>query len=453
MIKTKDAPVVVDSEFLAPRPGLVSRLLFIAVVFLPFQQALTLEIGFPLKVTEIGIGLAFVATFFARKEPFAQTYGKSFSVVLAVLVGVSTAYSLVFLTPTHFDVDVYPRGLVVDVALYCGYGLFALLGWRLMSNRLGTDGIGRALMLAVRLTAVYCVVQLGAYFAGVALPGFLNGVTQIGNQYGSPLTRNGPFLEGNYLGFFSGVALFVALHRKDRLGIVLALSCALYSQSTSAMVAIVVGLIVAMLLRPTRAVVLSFVGAAILIAIVVFAIPELQLFIERSLGKLGFGEADVGNLDSSLRSRSALLAAGISVALAYPYFGTGPGRYALWFSDHADFSGGYAPPGIRQIVGNAYVQLAAEVGLIAGLTFGILVLTLVIRNRRIGPYPLGLSLFLVVALNAVPAWTVLTIWVAIAYATSLRPPEPDRGRRVSRKNLKKRHPLTLMQQQPQQQLE
>jgi hypothetical protein len=409
------------------RYDIVTRLLTIAVIFLPFQQALTLDLGFPLKISEIAIGCAFVASIFQPKRQGPRSYGRAFAIVLSGLVLLSTVHSLLFLTPSHFDVDIYPRGLVVDVLLYCAYGLFALLGWRLLSNHLGTERIGRALMVAVRLASIYCVIQLAMWLLGLELPALVHGVTQIGTQYGTPLTRNGPFLEGNYLGFFAGVAFFVALHRRDRLGIALALACALYSQSTSAAMAIAVGLAVAMLLRPSRGIVVGLAGALVLIAVAVYAIPEAQLFVERSLGKLGLGDAVGGNLDSSLRARSALLTAGLAIAAAFPSFGTGPGRFGLWFNDYADFSGGYAPPGIRQIVGNAYVHLAAEIGLLAAASFAGLLLCLIVRNRRIGPYPLGLTLFLIVALNAVPAWTVLTIWVAVAYCTSL-PGSSDAGR-------------------------
>ncbi|MBO0982885.1 O-antigen ligase family protein [Rathayibacter sp. SD072] len=398
----------------------VQRLLFLAIVFMPFQQALTIRVGFPLKITEIAavlaVGLSVVTVPKARHSPI----GREIVSCIGVLVVLATGWALVFKRPEVATAYGYDLGFTNDMLLYCGYALLALTVWWFIGGRLAPSDMERALGLAVRLAFVYCLVQLALHFAGAPFPSFLNSTTQNGATFGVSLPRNGPFLEGNYLGFFAGVALFACLRRRDKLGSVLAVACLIYSQSTSALIATVAAAILTATFRPQRGVGVQIFSVAALGTLLVLAVPDLQRFILAQLSKLGFvsDAVDVGT--RSLLARSQSTNTGFAMALDNPLFGVGPGRFGLWKDDYSEVVQGLTSlRASRGLANNAYAQLGAETGVIALSAFVLLLLILILRGYRRSGVALGLGIFLAVALTSAPSWTALTVWIALAYAASL----------------------------------
>ncbi len=389
--------------------------MFIAVCAVPFQQAFTLEIGFPLKISEMAGILAVVLYVTGeRAGPRPGRYvGAPLQWTLLALVYLSTTLWLIMGPPRETALG-YERGMNADMLLYFVYAALVLvLSW-FAGTRLGPEWIARGLSLAVKLAAVWSLIQLAAHVVGAtALLRLVNANVQIGAAYGVGLPRNGPFLEGNYLGFFAGIALFVVLGRRDWWGVSAAVACLLYSQSTVALVGVVVGVLAVAVLRPAGRVVgvLSFV--ALVGVIVVSFVDVVGVYVTRQLGKLGLiSDASLGaSIEYSLTNRTSSIQRAIDMSEVFPWLGVGPGRYGYWddaFSDTA------ASLGNRGIANNAYAQILAEIGVVAVACFVALVLTLVLRNLRSRRSVLAMAIFLAVGLNAAPSWTVLPIWFAIA---------------------------------------
>ncbi|MEJ1178645.1 MULTISPECIES: O-antigen ligase family protein [unclassified Pseudarthrobacter] len=404
---------------------LAEKLLYLAVVFLPFQQALSLNIGFPLKISEVlGVASVFLLIMEPHRSPH-PFYGRGKLILLGVGVAISTLVSLLVDLPVQAAPG-YANGFLRDILQYAGYGFLVLVvGWY-MASRLGPEVIGKGMGVALRLAASYCVVQLGLWILGTSTAlQVVNGTFQGGTAFGAVLPRNGPFLEGNYLGFFAGVGLLIALRRRDKIGVAAGIFCLLYSQSTIGILGVIAGLFLTMTLRPSgkATTALSFVG--LVAALAVTFVPVVNGLVAHQLAKLGLVDVaeSGGSVSFSLRARTFNTEAGLAMGIDNPLLGVGPGRFGLWQPFYADFTG--LPPGyragIRPIVGNAYVQIFAEVGLLAALAFFLLIAGLLWRLWRQGHgMDLALAAFVAIGLNATPAWTGLPIWVAIAYLASVR---------------------------------
>lgn len=397
----------------------MERLLFGAIVACPFQQAFTLPVGFPLKISEILIGFAAVLVVIERRGA-ARRPGNKNLLFIAVAVLVSTAANISVAVPFE-SLTGYDLGFTLDLVQYAFYAFLVLAAAWLCSAHLSSKDIGRSFGLAVRVAALYSAVQLAAYLAGAqdALA-VVSGNTQVGRSYGLALPRNGPFLEGNYLGFFAGAALLICFGRGDRTGVGCAAGLLVYAQSTSAFLAVFTAVAVILLFRPTSQFVTLLIGAGLAGAILFTFVPAAQSFADVQLAKLGLGdETDiVQNATQSRDGRTDAAKAAYAMALEYPVVGVGPGRFGVYNDRILDSTGRpihTVSSARRPIVNNGYGQIAAEIGIPALLALGAMLAGLAKRARRKDPSILGLAAFVIVGFNTAPSWTTIAAWLAIAF--------------------------------------
>ncbi|WP_424466758.1 O-antigen ligase family protein [Pseudoclavibacter helvolus] len=416
--------------------GLAEKLMYFAIVLMPFQQAFTIPVGFPLKFSEIFGALALILFLVERRTTVHRFAGAGLLAVFALLLTASTIVNLIEpLAPYPFDG--YERGLTFDILQYFGLGAFVLLlAWQ-AGTRLGPDWIARGVNIAIKLAALYCFVQLALGLVGQAqLLAAVQGVTQVGTTFGTSVVRNGPFLEGNLLGFFAGLALFTGMRLKDRVAVWTAIATLLFSQSTSAYLSLAAGGLLLLVVRPSTRVATAG-GALGFLAIATYTfVPAVSRFVNMQLGKLGLGDTNgfSANIEFSMRARSTNIETGFGIASQNPFVGVGPGRYGYWYRDHTDFSDlpvGFALALKRPLANNAYVQIMSELGFFAAIVFVIFLVYLLWRVRRSDRSYLAMGIFVVVALNTSPAWTFIPIWIAIAYLASVKAdvvvdPEPLR---------------------------
>lgn len=400
---------------------LAELFLFLAVVFSPFAQAFTVPIGFPLKLSEMlgGLGVAFLIGE-GRQRSFRTVGGATFGVIASALL-LSAFVNQGRAVPLQ-DHPGYSSGFTFDIVQYTVYGLVVLLvGWYL-ATRLGPYRIGAAISVAVRLALAYCALQLLLWGAGQAdLLTTVQGTTQLGRSYGINLPRNGPFLEGNYLGFFAGVALFICLKRNDRIGAFCALACLIYSQSTSGVIAVVGAFAVTLLIRPKGKIVAVGAFAAVVASAAVTLIPAGESLLNVQLGKLGIvtdANANANLLTYSRDSRADATNVGVQMALDNPLLGVGPGRFGAWNNVTVGSDGvpiNFVYGAVRPIANNGYAQIASEVGLIAFLALVVLLLVVAFRLRRGAAPNIGLVWFVIIGFSTSPSWTALPVWIAISY--------------------------------------
>lgn len=391
-------------------------LLLLAVICIPFQQALTLDIGFPLKASELLVAAGIIAFVVERKGRLVD-YRPTW---LIFSIGVMVLLSSVFVAITtdgSISNSAYPHGLLFDLVQYTVYAIMALMTAIAITAVLTPRDVAIGIGWAVRLAAVYVVIQLIAWGAGSSVVDAINGNFQIGSQYGVQLPRNGPFREGNYLGFFAATSLFFAARSRDILGVILAALLVLFSQSTGAMVGVALAIIAMIILRPTVRKLIVTAVATVVITLFAFFVPVLNRLVVGQLTKLGLVENQLGAAYGySLRARTVNAETGFRMGIYNSVFGVGQGRYEYHYDEYIDRSGlpdNFGVNTVRQIANNAYAQIASETGLIALLIFFIMLVTILVKVRRDSGALVAVVVSLSVGLFAFPAWTNLTAWVVI----------------------------------------
>lgn len=392
------------------------RSLLLAVIFMPFQYALTINLFFPLKISEILIAISIVAYAVAHRRlkwDFAST--------VVLLLALAAFFSTVFNLPSRFDLSTtgYDRPLEADTLLYLGYALFALTLWALL-RRVDREKSIRAVVVSIWTCGAAVLLQWIASITGSSALIAILGFRAVGIGGDTSSLRSGPFLEGQHLGFFAGAALLLAIYRRSYWSVAVAAASIVFSQSTTAYVGLAAGLVCVLILRP-RSRSLSIIGAVGVIgAVVVLTVPALQTILGRQLAKLGFTEfaPDYQFATTSLDIRSAKTSISFDMMLENPIFGVGPGRFGANFGS---FSPNYDLPvyyytsaTARPIAENAYGHVGAELGVAALVLFGSLVLYALLRNWRSSPAIFALAPYLAISVSTQSSWTFLPIWTFIA---------------------------------------
>lgn len=400
------------------------RLLWLTVVTIPFQQAFTVRAGFPLKLVEIFGVLAVLSFVVEYRREILRWRGAIWGAVharivlfIAAVVAVSTIVAL-FRSHPELRQEAYPQGVAIDLLLYFGYAGLALALYVIVSTVSCWGLMIRALRWSVRLAAVYCAVQLLFWSLDVDWLAYVNGHIQVGRLYGISLPRNGPFLEGNYFGFFVVVSTFIVARSRDFVGVALGALMLGYSQSTTAFVALLAGIVFMMILRPTWRSMVILAASALFATLVFFVVPTANRFVMAQLTKLGLVENTLGDAYGySLRTRTVNTETAISIAKDFPLLGVGQGRYGLYYWDYLDRSGlpsNFGERATRPIANNVYAQIASETGLIALVLFLVLLVIVVMTARKDGQFAVGAAVSASVCLVAFPAWTNLMPWIFLA---------------------------------------
>lgn len=386
--------------------------LCLAILTLPFQQAFTLDVGFPLKACEVLGGLGVLLSIIGRRWPRRDSLMVWLVASLAIIVLLSSAINI-FDLPFGLADAAYPNGVGFDLIQYTAYAVLAL-AFCIFLSTVDSKHLLWALAWAVRLTAIYALIQILMWSLDSDLLSYVNARTQIGTQYGIGLPRNGPMREGNYLGMFSVVSFFLMVFRRDTVGAVIALLLVGYTQSTGAMAALLVGLVLSVILRPSLRKMLILVGIAVVTAALAFAIPALNRLVRGQLTKLGLIENQFGDSYTySLRHRTAQSDTAFAIGWDHPFIGVGQGRYAHYFDAYVDREGlpsNFGQNWTHPIANNVYAQISAETGLVALLVFIAILGSVLWTARRYSMELVGAVGALATTLIAFPAWTSLLMW-------------------------------------------
>src|SRR5690606_24703586 len=109
---------------------------------------------------------------------------------------------------------------------------------------------------------------------------------------GDDTLRSGPFLEGQHLGFFAGAGLLVCLHRRAWLGAAVSVGMALYSESTTSLVGLVAGAVLAIVTRPNGKALVTVAAVPVGLGVVAAIYRPFREWILFQLAKLGFLTGD-----------------------------------------------------------------------------------------------------------------------------------------------------------------
>lgn len=390
------------------------KLAVLALVLSPFQYALTLDLGFPLKASEVLILGAMVARIFTLRKHSVKL-SIDFYLVSAIALLVVASFACVFFfqnldTPLP-GVD---RSPLVDLTLYSLYGLFALFTWIIVREVPAIVSVD-ALLQASWLCFAAVVVQ--ALFWFMKIPWVLEGYGFFMGQQGwrvfdVALARSGPFLEGQHLGFFVGAMFIVAVLRARYITAAVLLICVVYSRSTTAFAGIVVAFIVISLLRPTRRVLIIWAAVVVLGGLALITVPGVRSYFALQLAKFGIG--DTGRETRSLEVRSEKTEVGFRMMFDHLPFGVGPGRFSAYYFDYTDGverANDARESSGRPLVENGYLHIGSELGIVALLITIILLGWWIYRLGRGRSWATAMAVFVYVGIATQSSWTFGPIWL------------------------------------------
>lgn len=419
------------------RPNIVQRLLLLSIVLVPLQQAFTIDVGFPLKPSEMLIVLAVAMFPFQRWAFRAPSLSNRLLWGLTAVVVASSGYRLLTGEPVGF-VPGFTRSANVDLILYAGYAFLVVLFYS-VGNGLTRNSIGRAIVASTWVMATGVLIQLVLGEAGQNdVLEKLNFETKakglaLDEQSTSGVMRSGPFVEGQHLGFYAAGCILVALAFKKYLTSILAVFCLIYSQSTTGFISLVVGLAVIVLIRPSISLLWKVATIGVAALAVVVSSEGLRTLVSFQLAKLGVGNlaTDFSGSNISMDLREVKSIIGFRILGENPVIGAGPGRYGVHFFEHTD---GLEVPDYyfslddhRAIAENVYAQIGAELGIV-GLLLWIFLLYAVRPKFGSAKLPdIALWIGLVIGVGTQSNWTFLPIWVFILYL-SMANREPAFGR-------------------------
>ena len=404
------------------------KLILIAIALSPLQSAFTLDVGFPLKLSELCLGFGIILYVFGRHRKAGITATHRAFILLGSIVVLSTITAL-FAGPPAGYFPGYTRSLNADMLLYTGYAGLVIIMW-LIASKIPSSAIAKALIIAVWVCGIGSLMQWGLgslgqidFLESLNFETKAKGFSLDGDDTG--VMRSGPFVEGQHLGFFAGAGVIIALRYRRYLTLLVALICLFYSQSTTGFLGLGVALVITLLARPRVSQIIKILLGTIMFGGLALLIPEVRVLAKYQLAKLGlFGFADdYSGADISIDLRSAKTEIGFQIASEHPFFGVGPGRYGAFFFDHAT-----APPipfyyfnmpDHRALAENIYAQIAAELGIVALLVFCFGFLALMASMLRSRPIDLGFLAFLAISFSTQSNWTFIPVWVFLAYSMSI----------------------------------
>jgi O-antigen ligase len=401
--------------------------LLAAVALSPLQTAFTLNVGFPFKACELLIGLAVITYPFSRSRRVDNRRRElPWVILLGLLVFLSTIYHLLLPEPPG-PYPGYTRGITQDMLLYLGYAMLVVAAWVLVS-RIDARLLRKAFVVAVWVCIAATAFQIVLHQAGLdsTLAALGYQTERLGTGFGFDVLRTGPFVEGNHLGFFAGAGMLICFEEKKYVAALGALACVVYSQSTGAIIALVVAVAVLFVVRrqgKTQFRILLGFGFAAIVAVLIAPVRDYLIFQVAKLGLFNIAGVDVN--DRSVTIRSAKTALAWQMAGDNPLLGLGPGRFGVWFEHYAipsDFPEVYFNGINRPIVENAYLQIASEIGIPALIVFGVVLLILAVRALRVPGIAIALLVFVAISVSTLSSWTFVPLWLLLAYLTALKIP-------------------------------
>jgi len=194
----------------------------------------------------------------------------------------------------------------------------------------------------------------------------------------------------------------------------------------------VVAAAVLFLLRPHVRVLAAILSLSLLVGGLAAFIAPVRQFVINQAAKLGLvsqtAEFRFAGLSFDVREEKASI--GAQMGIDHLALGVGPGRFGAWFSHYADYTvlpAYYRTTDLRPIAENVYVQVFAEMGVLALLGLAGLLVVLLARSVRASPIVTAIGVCVAVGLWTQSSWTFLPIWVFLAYiGVAVSDPDVDR---------------------------
>lgn len=407
----------------------------IYMLSLPFTQALTLNIGFPLKMSEL---LLFVLLF------LYLYVGKASKTLVRVLVQYkSLSFLLVwvflsFLINSYWHYDYPPKTFPFRISALGDSFL------RICYIVLNISAFFVSVIILIKhpksvlkfwvIGAVLASVYAWYIFTSSALnlPYIkLFGMEEVPQNING-LVRCGTFKEGNFFGLYLILSAVIAFYlNKVKTGVFLLITIITTFSSISVVSAVVLIVFVFRRLFLKKKVLIPCLVALPLIIMSIIYVIDTPYFQKNIYAKLMEPSNVLSTANFSKVDRTLTARIGFFQGVNNPFFGVGPYNYGLHYDHYNDFktfitnnndwSLGFFPrPDRRRIPNNVYVEVFAEYGLLGFLFFlAFLLKVLIIAFKNRNDFITGGVIAVIISFNAFPSFIMLFVWTFFALPVAI----------------------------------
>jgi O-antigen ligase len=412
--------------------GLELRLLQVALVMAPFSAALTIDVGWPIKASEVAIVLALGHSFFRGRQIVLPRSVRRVVVALTALsVLAASSFLSVLLRDSLPEPDRALRfgllGTSLSAAAFHSVPPAAfrqaargMVEWRATTIRWWLRGT----MVAVSYQLYLFLVSM----SGVSAPLLPGTSTQTAGLFGFRLLRAGPTIEGNTFAAYLVVSLCIALLVGRRRLLFPIAAAIVGTVSTSGIIALFVIIPVVFDSGNSRSV-------DRIRSVRRVAQPVRIIFGLMTLALVGFAlrspvDAKFSSGSTSLIERTESLRGAANLISRFPVLGVGPDLFGPYFSEirrsnpelgELAFSNGLG------LINNIFLEPFVELGIGGLVVVGIVVSAFVRQARRRGGLQSGVVLIAVaLPLATFPTSTSATLWLSLAVLFAALDPGDDR---------------------------
>ena len=393
--------------------SLKEYLLAIFFIFIPFSQAFTFDMGFPLKISEIAMILIILSSKNIAK------FKKDDIILLLFLIIALSSFLINLLWEYSYNIAIikYRFGEDLDSLaklLYLGFTIYYFILLRNIFD-IEKDKYVKFFFIGAVFAALYgWYLMLGGIFKydpllifGISNPQFIS----LENW---TLIRSGTFLEGNYMGLFLFISTVLAVFYKKRFLASFFTVSMITTFSTIGLLSLLFfyGYLIA------KRNIKYFIANLFLIICLFILLSCDKDFNTYIISKINIFSSEINDNGAiSREDRKNTIINGIKMAIDNPVLGVGISNYAK----HYNYYNGtrrvfHKNKDIKVILNNIYVEIASELGLVAFLLFIIFLYKIYrhINNSILMGGFLGCCLYF----NAMPSYTIIVIWFFFAFLSS-----------------------------------
>lgn len=381
----------------------VAALVILAIFFLPFTKALTIYVGFPLKIYEVLFVLAFLL-FILNFPRLPKKFVSRFLIIILLFWVVALISSSSPLISSTVDANINFRGgASVDAGMrvcYLAFNIAVFVMVYYVASRYRNWVIDFWLygMAVAASYGLYSFLSFNILGDAYLLPGLER--HQMGYIDTLLVPRSGTFEEGNFAGLYFMSSLAIAVWASRYWFALLALSGVVLSLSTSAVLGLVI--FASMYIALGRIGIFkkaAFVLLPSVIGVISFYYLGFDAKFEEGAGASG-----------SVRLNEAMT--GLEIFSANPIFGVGLGQYGFLYSQFEwDSALSIFSSAEKHIPNNVYVELLSETGIVGFLLFlafwGKWMRSYTATNRQVF-LPFGLGMLAVWI--AYPTFNITYLW-------------------------------------------
>lgn len=403
------------------------------LVFLPFTQALTFNIGFPLKISELLLAvLLFIYIYKGKMSNFFLDFLIKYKVLIFFLLWVTISFFVNVFWNYDYPLKKIPSRLspTIDSLLrliYVGLNICAFfISVNLFSKRLDLLKYWVYGAVIVAIYAWYLSISSKLNIPYIKLFG-MDEDPQMINGF----IRCGTFKEGNFFGLFLLLSAIISFNlKKTKIGVFLMLTIITTFSTITIISAIVFLVFIFRRIFLRKKFFYSFLAIFPILVFGAIYVINTPYFKSNVISKINkpsnILENNFSKVDRALTARIAYFQ-----GINNPVFGVGPYNYGFHYDqyndskefilDHSVWSlKFFRRDNLRAIPNNVYLEVFSEYGIVGFLLFILFIVKiLIISFKNKNDIITGGIIAMLISFNAFPSFIMLFIWVFFAIPVAI----------------------------------